>query len=147
MSDSGREFESVDAFFKLGCAARGVFYFFYCFDGDFYYRGGVGLGSVNSFMRFKRFDWGSRVIVYVRRRLFIFLLFLCAGIYSTFLSGVGLIADLFVVDMVSLYLALLSCLLWVSLWFWFEGLRGLVRVMISLRVVCSLLCYCCVHSV
>lgn len=65
---------------------------------------------------------------------------------SIFLGGDLLIGQIFCFDSIRFYLVLLSSLLWVSILFWFDGLRFTSGLMIALSIMRSLLCYCCVHS-
>lgn len=55
-------------------------------------------------------------------------------------------SGIFYFDSVRLYLCLLSGFLWVSLLFIFDKIRSLSKVVITFRVICSLISYCCTHA-
>ena len=52
----------------------------------------------------------------------------------------------FCFDSVSLYLVLLSVFLWISLLFLFKVVSLSSKILITFSVICSLVSYCCVHS-
>lgn len=56
------------------------------------------------------------------------------------------LSEMFCLDVVGLYLVVLSALLCLFLFPFVRGLRVLSTVMLLVRIVSSILCYCCVHS-
>lgn len=96
---------------------RGVLYFFYCLDGDFYYRGCFRIGRVNAFVGFKLFGWYSWLIGFSFVMISILVVFHVIWPFSPSLERGVVIGGVFCFDVVSFYLVLLSSFLWISLWF------------------------------
>nr|YP_010514536.1 NADH dehydrogenase subunit 4 [Diplodiscus mehrai]UXL86267.1 NADH dehydrogenase subunit 4 [Diplodiscus mehrai] len=96
-------------------------------------------------MSYKQFDWYSCLVVFV----FSGLSLLVWGIFSSFQVSAlqsGLWSGaIFSLDAVSLYLVLLSVFLWLSLSFLFGRVSAVSKVYVTLSVISSLVCYCCVH--
>ncbi|KAF6773231.1 hypothetical protein AHF37_07884 [Paragonimus kellicotti] len=92
-------------------------------------------------MRFGKFDWTGWLIGVG----IIFILFFVSRGLSFPLTGV-LVGSGFCFDVLRFYLRGLSLILAMSLVFWQGRFRRVARFMISLRLLSSLLSYCCVHS-
>nr|YP_009144949.1 NADH dehydrogenase subunit 4 [Calicophoron microbothrioides]AKJ83398.1 NADH dehydrogenase subunit 4 [Calicophoron microbothrioides] len=97
-------------------------------------------------MGFSKFDWYTGGIVYVFSLLVILVWSVMSSSWDYSLVG-GLVgSSYFCFDSVSLYLVLLSVFLWMSLLFLFNIVSLSSKVLITLSVMCSLVSYCCVHS-
>nr|YP_009262384.1 NADH dehydrogenase subunit 4 [Homalogaster paloniae]ANI86960.1 NADH dehydrogenase subunit 4 [Homalogaster paloniae] len=97
-------------------------------------------------MSFSKFDWYLSGIVFV----FVWFLLLVWNVLCSFwdysLVGGLVSSSYFCFDSVSLYLVLLSVFLWMSLLFLFSVVSVTSKILITLSVACSLVSYCCVHS-
>nr|YP_009681604.1 NADH dehydrogenase subunit 4 [Tracheophilus cymbius]QDP13011.1 NADH dehydrogenase subunit 4 [Tracheophilus cymbius] len=99
-------------------------------------------------MGFKSFDWFSSGLVFCSFLIFGVLCFVINGI-GVWLVGSGFCLEyggVFVFDVVSFYLCLLSSFLLISLCFVYNKLSLASCIFLLLSVFSSFLCYCCVNG-
>nr|QIX04628.1 NADH dehydrogenase subunit 4 [Brachylecithum sp. PakAb2] len=94
-------------------------------------------------MGYKGFDWFSWGLSLLFFSLIGFILYVCGYPLGEY-CGLS-VSEVFCLDVVSLYLILLSVLLCVSLLFFISDLSLISIVLLLLSVSCSVLCYCCVN--
>nr|QJP05334.1 NADH dehydrogenase subunit 4 [Clonorchis sinensis] len=98
-------------------------------------------------MSFKSVDWYSWLVGFVVVGLYWVVVAHVLFLRGLGLGAVGLVfGGVFCFDTISFYLVLLSVLLCVSLFFWWDGISLFSGVMISLSLGFSLLCYCCINA-